>query len=98
LKPSGNLLGRAALGQLRPHGLPQPGIQEFAGSPWLMGSGGRLDLRRTGAIGVASRAVAAQLAAHGAGARPNTFAIVRNDWPWVRPRLKVSRSASLKCV
>ena len=24
------------------------------------------------------------------GARPNTFAIVRSEWPWVRPRLKVS--------
>ena len=67
LKTSGNLFGRVARGQLRPHGLPQPWIQEFAGSPWLTGSGGRLDLRRTGAIGVASRAVASRLAAHGAG-------------------------------
>jgi hypothetical protein len=32
------------------------------------------------------------------GARPNPFAIVRNDWLWVRPRLNVSRSVSLKCV
>ena len=48
---SGNLLGRAALGQLRPHILPQPGIQEFAGAPWLTGSGRRLDLRRAGTIG-----------------------------------------------
>jgi hypothetical protein len=47
--------------------LPQPGIQEFAGSPWLTGSGDRLDLRRTGAIGAASRAVASRLAAQGAG-------------------------------
>ena len=64
---SGNLLGRAALGQLRPHVLPQLGIQEFAGSPWLTGSGSGLGLRRTGAIEVASRAVASRLAAHGAG-------------------------------
>ena len=67
LETSGTLLGRAALGPLRPHVLPQPGIQEFAGSPWLTGSGGRLDLRRTGAIGAAPRAVASRLAAHGAG-------------------------------
>ena len=67
LESSGNLFGRATLGQLRPHVLPQPGIQEFAGSPWLTGSGGRQRLRRTGAIGAAPRGVAAQLAAHGAG-------------------------------
>ena len=48
----GNLLGRAALGQLRPHVLPQPGIQEFARSPWLTGPGGRQRLRRTGTIAV----------------------------------------------
>jgi hypothetical protein len=66
-EPSGNLLGRAALRQMRPHILPQPGIQEFARSPWLTGSGGRLNLRRTGAIGTTSRRVAGQLAAHSAG-------------------------------
>jgi len=33
LEPPGNLLGRAPLDQLRPHVLPQPGIQEFAVSP-----------------------------------------------------------------
>ena len=38
----GNLLGRAALGQLRPHVLPQPGIQEFARPSRLTGSAGRL--------------------------------------------------------
>ena len=59
LKASGHLLGRAALGQLRPHIRPQPGIQECAGSSWLTGSGRRLDLRHTGAIGVAARGVAA---------------------------------------
>ena len=67
LETPGNLLGRAALRQLRPHILPQPGVEEFAGPPWLTGSGGRLDLRRTGAIGVASRGVAGGLAAHSAG-------------------------------
>ena len=59
LKASGHLLGRAALGQLRPHIRPQPGIQECAGSSWLTGSGRRLDLRHTGARGVAARGVAA---------------------------------------
>ncbi len=67
LEPSGNLLGRAALGQLRPHVLPQPGIQEFARSPWLTGSGGRQRLRRAGPIGAAAHRVAGLLAAHGAG-------------------------------
>jgi hypothetical protein len=32
------------------------------------------------------------------GAGPHPFAIVRNDWPWVRARLTVSRFMSLKCV
>ncbi len=32
------------------------------------------------------------------GARPNTVAIVRNDWPWASPRLRVSRSSILMCV
>ena len=59
LKASGHLLGRAALGQLRPHIRPQPGIQACAGSSWLTGSGRRLDLRHTGARGVAARGVAA---------------------------------------
>ncbi len=48
----------------------------------------RLDLRRTGAIGAASRRVAGRLAAHGAGGASNTLAIVRSEWPWVRPRLR----------
>ena len=64
---SGNLLGRAALAQVGPDILPQPGIQEFARPPRLTGSGGRLCLRRAGAIGAAPRRVAGQLAAHGAG-------------------------------
>ena len=32
------------------------------------------------------------------GARPHTLAIIRNDRLWVRPRLKVSRSVSRKCL
>ena len=67
LEPSGNLLGRAALGQMRPHVLPQPGIQEFTWSPRLTCVGDGPRLCRAGAIGVPSRGVAAQLAAHGAG-------------------------------
>ena len=67
LKPPGNLLGRAALRQMRPHILPQPGIQEFAGSPWLTGSGDRLNLRRAGPIGMAPRRVAGVFATQGAG-------------------------------
>ena len=39
-------------------------------SPWLTGSGGRLDLRRTGPIGAAPCSVAGRLAAHGAGRAP----------------------------
>ena len=35
LEPSSNLFGRVALRQMLPHILPQPGIQEFAGPPWL---------------------------------------------------------------
>jgi hypothetical protein len=65
-KPPGNQLGRAVLGQLRPHVLPQPRIQEFARSSWLMGSGCRQRLCRAGPIGSA-HCVAGKLAAHGAG-------------------------------
>jgi hypothetical protein len=67
---SGHLFGRAAFRQMRPHLLPQPGVQKFTGSPWLTGSGGRLDRRRTGTIGAAPRGVAGPLAAHGAGGPP----------------------------
>ena len=70
LEPSGNLFGRVALRLMLPHVRPQPGIQECAGSPGLTGSGGCLCLRRTGAIGVTSRAVAGRLATHGAGGAP----------------------------
>ena len=64
---SGNLFGRAALAQVCPDILPQPRIKEFPRSPWVMGSGDRLALRCTGAIGTASEGVPGQLAAHGAG-------------------------------
>jgi len=37
-------------------------------------------------------------AAHGAGGRPRTAPIVRSEWPCASPRLRVSRSASLKCA
>jgi len=69
-EPSGNLLGRAALSQMGPDILPQPGIQEFAGAPWPTSSGGRLCLRRTGAVGTAPCGVAGVFAAHGAGGAP----------------------------
>ena len=77
--------------------LPQPGGQELARSPGLTGPDGRQRVRRAGAIGATPRSVAGRLAAHGAGARPNTLAIIRSEWPWVRPRLKVSRSSALMC-
>ena len=32
------------------------------------------------------------------GARPNTLAIVRSEWPEAMPKLNVSRSSALKCV
>jgi len=32
------------------------------------------------------------------GARPNTDAIVRNEWPWASPRLRVSRSSTRMCL
>ncbi|HSL06072.1 MAG TPA: hypothetical protein VK901_21355, partial [Nitrospiraceae bacterium] len=32
------------------------------------------------------------------GLRLNTDAIVRNEWPWARPRLRVSRSSALMCL
>jgi len=67
LEPSGNLLGRAALGQMRSDVLPQPGIQEFARSPRLTGSGGGLRLSGAGPIGTAPRRVAGVFAAQGAG-------------------------------
>ena len=70
LETSGNLLGRAALGQLRPHVLPQLGIQQFAGSPWLTGSGARDHLGRASPVGTAPRSIAGHLAAHGAGGAP----------------------------
>jgi len=66
-EPPGNLLGRAALGQMRSDVLPQPGIQEFAQSPRLTGSGGCLRLSGVGTIGTAPRRVAGVFAAQGAG-------------------------------
>jgi len=67
---SSNLLGRAALGQMRPHILPQPGIQEFPRSSRLTSSDGRLGVSGAGPIGSAARGVARRLAAHGAGGSP----------------------------
>ena len=66
----GNLFRRAALGQMCPHILPQPGVEEFARSPRLTGPGGRQRLCRAGPIGSAPRHVAGLLAAHGAGGPP----------------------------
>ena len=67
LKPPGNLLGRAALGQMYSDVLSQPGIQEFARSPRLTGSGGCLRLSGAGTIGTALRRVTGVFAAQGAG-------------------------------
>ncbi len=62
---SGNLLGRAALRQLCCDVLPQPWVEEFPGASWVMRSGRRMTLRRTGPIGMASCAVPSHFAAHG---------------------------------
>ena len=70
---SGNLFRRAALSQLCLDILPQPGVQEFARSPRLTGSGGRYRLRRA-TLRATSRLTVLR-------ARLNTRAIVRNDWP-----------------
>ena len=70
LETSGNLLGRAALRQMRPHILPQPGIQEFAGSPWLARPTGCSRVCRARAIQAAPSRVAGALTAHGAGRSP----------------------------
>lgn len=72
LEPSGNLLGRAAFGQMGPDMLPQPGIQEFARSPRLTGPSLCQGVRRAGSIGVASRGVAGRLAAQSTG-RPSQY-------------------------
>jgi hypothetical protein len=68
-EPPGNLLGRAALGQLRPHILPQPGIQKFARPPRLTSPRRRQGVRRAGPIRSSHR-VAGVLAAQGAGRPP----------------------------
>jgi hypothetical protein len=62
----GNLLRRAALGQMRLHVLPQPRIQECARPPRLTCVGCGPHLCRAGATG-GPRVVLAQLAVHGAG-------------------------------
>ena len=67
---SSNLLRRAALHQLCLDLLPQPRVEEFAWPPRVTGAGDRQGLRRTGAIGSASRGVASRLAADGAGGSP----------------------------
>ena len=69
LEAPGNLLGRTALGQLRLHIRPQPGIQECARTSGLTGSGCRQRLCRAGTI-VGAHRVAGMLAAHGAGRSP----------------------------
>ena len=32
------------------------------------------------------------------GVHRNILAITRNEWPWARPRLRVSHSSTLRCV
>jgi hypothetical protein len=79
--------------------LPQPGIHEFARSPRLTGPGSRQCLRRAGPIRSSPRVVLrADSRLTVLGARPNTLAIVRNEWPHASPRLKVSRSSALMCL
>ncbi len=90
-KVPGNLFRRAALGQLRLHVLPEPRIQECARVPARVCA----VQARYGWPRVTWRANARLTVL---GARPSIDASVRNEWPWARPRLKVSRSSALKCV
>ena len=66
-EPPGNLLGRAALSQVGPDILPQPGIQECAPPPGLACSAGRLGVRGAGTIGMAACRVAGIFTAQRAG-------------------------------
>jgi len=68
----GNLFGRAALSQVYPDVLPQPGGHEFPRPPRLTCPGCCQCLRRAGPIESAPRYVAGQLTAHGAGGRAPT--------------------------
>jgi hypothetical protein len=94
---SGNRPRRAALAKVRPDVLLQPGIQEYArGRRGWLGPSRRQGVRRAGPIRSVSGVAGGRLTV--VGARPNIDAIARSDWSWVRPRLKVSRAASLKCM
>ena len=82
-KAPSNLFGRAALGQVYPDVLPQPGVEKFARPPRLTGPDSRQRLRRAGPIGSAPRYVRVN-------SRPTVLG--------ARPRLKVSRSSVLMCL
>ena len=66
LEPPRNLLGRVALGQMRPHVLPQPGIQKLTRPTRLTGPSRGQRVRGARPIGAPHR-VAGPLTAHGAG-------------------------------
>ena len=72
---SSHLLGRAALGQMRPHILPQPGLPGVSAVVAADGLGWPPGCDRGGPIGTAPRGVARRLAAHGAGGSAPT------PWP-----------------
>jgi hypothetical protein len=64
---------------MRPHILPQPGIQEFPGASRVPESGTRLGLRCAGPIRLTAGRVAGIFPAQGTGARPTIRAIIRSE-------------------
>ena len=94
----GNLLRRAALGQMSLYVLPQPRIQECARPPRLTCVGCGPHLCRAGATGVASRGVGSTRCSRCWGRvlipSPSSATI----GPGSGPDSTVSRSMSLKCV
>ena len=73
-----NLFGRTPLAQGGADILPESWIQQRARSSWLTGPSRFQPLRGAGPIRAVSR-VARVFAGHGAGARRNIVAIVRNE-------------------
>ena len=92
----GNLLGRAALGQVRPHILPQPGDPGVGGPPRLTGPN-----RCQGCTVQARYALSTALQVYSRltmlGKHPHIDAIVHRECPWAGLRLTVSRSSARIC-
>ena len=87
---SSHLLGRAALGQMRPHILPQPGIPGVSAVVAADGLGWPpvCDRWMPDRDGPAWRCAPTR-GSRCWGLRPNTLAIVRSEWPWANLKLKV---------